>query len=370
MSIRVRFEKENGQWGKLRLLLWLFLAAVAGVLPGRAAQSVTLAWNPNSETNLAGYKLYYGTSSRNYSGYVPVGSATTTGTVPNLQDGLTYFFAVTAYCTDGMESDYSGEVSYQVIGTQTNLPPVAIGGAVGGWEDQAFSIVLSGSDPDGDPLTYTLTSPPANGTLSGTAPNLTYTPAAGFNGTDSLAFRVSDGKVNSAAATISITVSAVNDAPTLASINGVTINEDAAAQTVNLSGIGTGAANESQTLAVTATSSNPSLIPNPAVTYTSPNATGSLGFTPAANGNGTATITVMVNDGQAQNNTVTRTFTVTVNAVNDAPTLNALSNLSLPPGAGAQTVNLSGIGTGAANESQTLTVTATSSNPSVVPNPS
>src|SRR5678815_1906487 len=103
MSIRVRFEKENGQWGKLRLLLWLFLAAVAGVLPGRAAQSVTLAWNPNSETNLAGYKLYYGTSSRNYSGYVPVGSATTTSTVPNLQDGLTYFFAVTAYCTDGME---------------------------------------------------------------------------------------------------------------------------------------------------------------------------------------------------------------------------------------------------------------------------
>ena len=103
----------------------------------------------------------------------------------------------------------------------------------------------------------------------------------------------------------------------------MTIDEDAAAQTVSLSGIGPGAANETQTLTVTATSSNPGLIPNPTVSYTSPNATGSSSFTPVANANGTATITVTVNDGQTANNTVSADFTVTVNPVNDAPTLNA-----------------------------------------------
>ena len=54
---------------------------------------------------------------------------------------------------------------------------------------------------------------PAHGTLSGTAPNLTYTPAANYNGPDSFTFTVNDGTVDSAAATVSITVTPVNDAP-------------------------------------------------------------------------------------------------------------------------------------------------------------
>ena len=64
----------------------------------------------------------------------------------------------------------------------------------------------------------------------------------------------------------------------------MTINENAGLQTVNLSGISSGAANQVQTLTVTAASSNPGLIPNPTVNYTSPNATGTLSFAPAANG--------------------------------------------------------------------------------------
>jgi hypothetical protein len=87
-------------------------------------------------------------------------------------------------------------------------------------------------------------------------------------------------------------VNAVNDVPTLGAINNVTINEDAGAQTVSLSGITTGAANEAQTLTISATSSNPGLIPTPVVSYSSPNATGSLNFTPVANGSGSVTITV------------------------------------------------------------------------------
>ena len=140
-------------------------------------------------------------------------------------------------------------------------------------------------------------------------------------------------------------------------------------QSVNLAGITSGATNETQTLIVTATSSNPSLIPNPTVSYTSPNATGSLAFTPVALAFGSATLTVTVTDGGASNNIVTRSFTVTVNAVNQSPTLNALANVTINESAGLQSVNLAGITSGATNETQTLAVTATSSNPSLIPNP-
>ena len=65
-------------------------------------------------------------------------------------------------------------------------------------EDTAQPITLTGTDVDGSPLTYTIVTPPAHGTLSGTAPNLTYTPAANYNGADSFTFKVNDGTVDSA----------------------------------------------------------------------------------------------------------------------------------------------------------------------------
>src|SRR6185436_18664833 len=157
--------------------------------------------------------------------------------------------------------------------------------------------------------------------------------------------------------------------PTLDTLASVNLNEDTGSQTVSLSGISSGASDEVQTLAVTATSSNPALIPTPTVTYTSPSATGSLTFTPATLAFGSATVTVTVNDGAASNNIVTRSFAVTVNPVNDAPTLDTLANVNLNEDAGPQTVSLSGISSGASNEVQTLTVTATSSNPALIPTP-
>src|SRR5256712_7233275 len=74
---------------------------------------------------------------------------------------------------------------------------------------------------------------------------------------------------------------------------------------------------ESQTLTVTALSNNTGLIPNPTVSYTSPNATGSLSYTPVANANGSAIITVTVDDACAGSHTVTRTFTGNVTAVDE-----------------------------------------------------
>ena len=68
---------------------------------------------------------------------------------------------------------------------------------------------------------------PTKGTLSGTAPNLTYTPNANANGADSFTFKANDGTVDSNIATVSITVTAVNDAP-VASNGSATTDEDTA----------------------------------------------------------------------------------------------------------------------------------------------
>ena len=152
-------------------------------------------------------------------------------------------------------------------------------------------------------------------------------------------------------------------------LSNLNLLENAGLQTVNLAGISVGAANEVQSLTITATSSDPGIIPNPTVNYTSPNTTGSLTFQPVANANGTVTVTVTVNDGQVANNTLTRTFTVNVSAVNSPPTLAALSNVTLNEDTGVQTVSLAGISTGATNENQMLTVTATSSIPGLIPTP-
>ena len=74
-------------------------------------------------------------------------------------------------------------------------------------------IVLAATDQDGDQLTYSVVGGPSHGTLSGTAPNLTFTPAANYNGPDSFVFDANDGRFASNLATVSITVTPVNDPP-------------------------------------------------------------------------------------------------------------------------------------------------------------
>ncbi len=108
---------------------------------------------------------------------------------------------------------------------------------------------------------------------------------------------------------------APNQPPTLNAISNLTVDENAGPQTVYLSGISSGAANKTQTLRVTATTSNPLLIPLLSINYASPSTTGILRFQPAHNAVGTAVITVAVNDGGRSNNIIARTFKVTVLAL-------------------------------------------------------
>jgi hypothetical protein len=96
----------------LRLIvLWVGLILSPPVM---AAHSVTLKWNPNTETNLAGYRLYSGLASRVYSSSQVVLVPDTSALVTNLDPCVQYFFAVTAFTADGLESDHSDEVSYWV----------------------------------------------------------------------------------------------------------------------------------------------------------------------------------------------------------------------------------------------------------------
>ena len=88
---------------------------------GFAASSVTLAWDPSTGTNIAGYKLYYGASSGAYTNTLTVGAATG-AVISNLISGATYYFAATAYDTNNLESDFSNEVSY----TNVVLAPPAL----------------------------------------------------------------------------------------------------------------------------------------------------------------------------------------------------------------------------------------------------
>jgi hypothetical protein len=82
-------------------------------LPVHASQSVTLTWNPSAATNVAGYKIYFGTTSHNYSATNTAGLATNT-TISGLVEGQTYYFAASTYDSAGDQSAYSSEVSYVV----------------------------------------------------------------------------------------------------------------------------------------------------------------------------------------------------------------------------------------------------------------
>lgn len=102
--------------------------------------------------------------------------------------------------------DDSGEKSGSAYLFSLNEPPVASDLSVSVEQDTPASITLGATDIDGDPLTYTV-GDPEHGTLSGSAPDLSYTPVAGYTGDDSFTFTANDGAADSNTATVSITVS-------------------------------------------------------------------------------------------------------------------------------------------------------------------
>ncbi len=288
-------------------------------------------------------------------------------------------FTVAANDGQAMNNTYSQTFSLTVgsINDAPTLDPLA--DVLLNEDASAQVIALTGiGDGDNGSQTITVSALSSNTALvpqpvvsyaGGSTGSLTLQINPNMDGIAIISVTVNDGGAvnNTITRNMIVTVNAVNDAPYFSPVSDLAVPEDAGMQQITLTGIMAGP-NEAQMLVFTATSSNTALIPNPVVSYLNPDATAALSLIPADNKNGSATITLTVNDGAAVNNLFTRNFTVTVNAVNDAPTLNALNDLMINEDAGMQTIALSGITSGP-NESQTLTITASSDNLSLIPNP-
>ncbi len=176
-------------------------------------------------------------------------------------------------------------------------------------EDSAVAVTLAASDPNGDPLTFSVVSTPAHGVLSGVAPNLIYTPFQNYFGTDSFTYLANDGSLNSNLATVSLTVTPVNDAPFVANpISDRVVAESASSFQINLANVFADVDDSSFTFAVS--SSNSALL-NVAVVN------GIATITLINGKNGVATVTVTATD--SGNLSASAAFNVTV--LNSLPAL-------------------------------------------------
>jgi hypothetical protein len=223
-----------------------------------------------------------------------------------------------ASCTYTPDADYHGSDSFGYSaddghgGSDTATVSIAVASvndapsagdlSVTTDEDTPLSVGLVATDVDGDGLTYTISGQPTHGTLSGTAPALTYTPDADYHGPDSFGYQVDDGNGGTDTAAVSITVTAVNDAP-VASDQAVTTPEDTAVTfTADASDV------DGDTLSASAS--------DPA--HGDAACTGmSCTYTPDADYNGSDSFTLTVTDGNGGSDT--STVSVGVTPVNDAP---------------------------------------------------
>jgi hypothetical protein len=292
------------------------------------------------------------------------------GTAKTDTDNVT--IAVTAV-NDAPTLNAVGDVTINEDAPQQTVALAGIGpGGAADEATQTLTVTATSSDP-------AIVPNPTVTSTGATTADLKFTPDANAYGTVTITVKVNDGGgtanggVEELLRTFTVTINPINDAPTLTVVGDVTLNEDAGEQTIDLAGISAGPNEDDQVITITAVSNNTDLIPNPTVTYTSPNATGTLQFTPVANLFGTATITVTVTDNGGTVgggiNTVVRTINVTVNPVNDAPTFDALPNLTIDENAGEQTVDLTGISAGPIEPTQFIHFGVTSDNPGLIPNP-
>jgi cellulose biosynthesis protein BcsQ len=267
-------------------------------------QALTTAEDTRAVVNLQGsdpdgdtliYAVVTGPSHGGLSGTAPNLTYTPS---PNYNGPDSFTFKV----NDGAVDSPLGTVSITV--TPVNDPPIATSDTITTLEDTPATVVLKAIDPDGDPLTYSIVKRPAHGTLSGTEPNLVYTPNPNFNGPDGFTFKANDGTANSVPASISIMVTPVEDPPT-ANGNNVTVTEDTPASIVLT---GNDPDGDPLTFSVVRAPTHGKL------SGTAPNLT----YTPDPNFCWLDSFTFKVNDGQLDS--VPATVLISVTPVNDPPT--------------------------------------------------
>ena len=193
-----------------------------------------------------------------------------------------------------------------IVNIRDNRAPVATSPAVTTAEDNPVNGKITATDADGDPLTYTTTTAPANGTVivnpDGT---YTYTPAKDYNGTDSFGVTVSDGKGGNTLVTINVSITAVNDVPAVTTLVNISTNKNTP---VNGAIVATDVDGDPLSYTTTTLPAHGTVVVNPDGTYT---------YTPANNYNGTDSFVITVSDGNG--GTVAVRINVTVNPTNVSP---------------------------------------------------
>lgn len=208
-------------------------------------------------------------------------------------------------------------ISVSVAGA-SNTPPMADDQTVTTSEDTAVNITLTATDADSDPLNYAIASSPAKGILSGTAPNLTYTPNPDYNGADSFSFKANDGLADSNGAVVAITVTPVNDAPVaMGDSYSVDQNPDLTVPAPGVLENDTDVDGNALTAALVGGPANGSVI-----LY----GDGSFRYTPDTGFTGTDSFTYRADDGEAESNTTTVQITVNVSTVDTVTILTASYN--------------------------------------------
>ena len=243
--------------------------------------------------------------------------------------------------SDGTLTSAVATLTLVVDPNPNNRAPTATAATLDTREDTALSITLTGSDPDGQALTFAIAAPPEHGTITGTPPNVTYTPALHFVGTDAFTFTTSDGALTSDAALVTVRVTARNNAP-IATSQSLTTRADTPLS-----------------LTLTATDiDSPSLsfrvldLPtHGALTGAPPN----IVYTPAAGFAGADRLTFVASDGQLDSAPATITLTVTeVPSENHAPTASP-QDTTVKSG---ETVSITLAGADADNDPLTFTLGA------------
>ena len=236
--------------------------------------------------------------------------------------------------TDGNAT--SGVATVTLVVDPVDDTPVANDDAYQTNQDTALErtgttgVLANDVDADGDTLTVQIVSTSANGTLAMEADGgFVYTPAAGFAGTDSFVYQVSDGTTLPVNATVVITVLDVNDPP-VAADDAYSVDEDTVLTVNDTIGL---LVNDSDVDGDTLTASLVSDVAHGTLNLSSD---GSFTYTPDADFHGTDTFTYLANDGSEDSQTATVTLTVT--PVNDAPT--AVDDLYSVAVDGTLTVNV------------------------------
>ena len=184
--------------------LGVCLLALIPLSPASAfAGRVSLAWD-RSPDPVAGYTVYYGTSSGNYT--ASANTTQTTLTIQGLTNGVRYYFVVKAFSSSGVYSVGSNEVN----GLPANLTPTLTNPGARSTQPGPFSLTVAASDPDGDRLVYSATGLPSGLAISSSSGTISGTVAAG---TYNITVTVSDGALQ-ASATFTL-IAAANRAPTL-----------------------------------------------------------------------------------------------------------------------------------------------------------